>query len=83
MLILLHGVPLMANFSLFKIRATIETGAMLLPEDQMDKTLEELRGKLKSLGLAVLSIARMDVGITPEEAVDAKDPWSFRGQPRE
>src|SRR5213596_3267689 len=84
MLILLHGVPLMANFSLFKIKATVETGAMLLPEDQMDKTLEELRGKLKSLGLAVLSITRMDVGVAqPEEPVDAKDPWSFRGQARE
>jgi len=26
----------MANFTLFKIRATVETGAMLLPEDQVE-----------------------------------------------
>jgi len=74
----------MASFTLFKIRATVETGAMLLPEDQVDKTLEELRGNLKGLGLAVLSIDRTNVAqAQSEEPLDAKDPWSFRGQGRD
>ena len=74
----------MASFTLFKIRATVETGAMLLPEDQVNKTLEELRGNLKGLGLAVLSIDRTNVAqAQSEEPVDAKDPWSFRGQGRD
>jgi hypothetical protein len=74
----------MASFTLFKIRATVETGAMLLPEDQVDKTLEELRGNLKGLGLAVLSIDRTNVAqAQSEEPVDAKDPWSFRGRSRD
>ena len=80
----LTGVPPMASFTLFKIRATVETGAMLLPEDQVDKTLEELRGNLKGLGLAVLSIDRTNVAqAQSEEPLDAKDPWSFRGQGRD
>ncbi len=74
----------MASFTLFKIRATVETGAMLLPEDQVNKTLEELRGNLKGLGLAVLSIDRTNVAeAQSEEPIDAKDPWSFRGQGRD
>ena len=78
------GVPPMGSFTLFKIKATVETGAMLLPEDQVDKTLEELRGNLKRLGLAVLSIDRTNVAESQsEEPVDAKDPWSFRGQGRD
>jgi hypothetical protein len=72
------------NFTLAKIRATVETGAMLLPGDQIDKTLEELRANLKRLGLAVLSIERTDVAREQsEEPVEAKDPWSFRGQARD
>ena len=46
----------MESFALVKIRATVETGPMLLPEDSIDKALEELRRNLKNLGLAVLSI---------------------------
>jgi hypothetical protein len=57
---------------------------MLLPDDQVDKTLEELRGNLKGLGLAVLSIDRMNVAEAQSEApLDAKDPWSFHGQGRD
>ena len=74
----------MSNFSLVKIKATVETGAMLLPEDQIDKTLEALRGNLKRLGLAVLSIDRVDVAAAQsEEALDNRDPWSFRGNARD
>jgi len=72
------------NFTLAKIRAIVETGAMLLPEDQIDKTLEELRANLKRLGLAVLSIERTAMAKEQaEEALDAKDPWSYRGQARD
>src|SRR3989442_15345189 len=84
LLCLTGGRPMEGNFTLAKIRATVETGAMLLPGDQIDKTLEELRANLKRLGLAVLSIERTDVAKQQaEEALDAKDPWSFRGQARD
>ena len=74
----------MSNFTLAKIKATVATGALMLPEDQIDKALEELREKLKALGLAVLSIERVDVAIAqPEAALDDKDPWSFRVQARD
>src|SRR5437016_11259704 len=84
LLCLTGGRPMEGNFTLAKIRATVETGAMLLPGDQIDKTLEELRANLKRLGLAVLSIERTDVAKPQaEEALDAKDPWSYRGQARD
>src|SRR5437879_13372649 len=49
LLCLTGGRPMEGNFTLAKIRATVETGAMLLPGDQIDKTLEELRANLKRL----------------------------------
>jgi hypothetical protein len=74
----------MESFALVKIKATVATGALLLPEDRVDKTIEELRDNLKRLGLAVLSIERMSVETEqPQEAFDAKDPWSFQGRNRE
>jgi hypothetical protein len=74
----------MATFTLVKFKATVATGAMLLPEDQIDKTVADLRDNLKRLGLAILSIERMDVPTAQsEEPVDDKDPWSIRGQPVE
>lgn len=74
----------MGTFTLVKLRATVETGAMLLPEDRVGQTLEELRANLKRLGLAVLSIDRADVTVTQsQESLDAKDPWTFQGHARE
>jgi hypothetical protein len=84
MLFLFGRGTAMGNFTLVKIRATVETGAMLLPEDRIGQTLEELRANLKRLGLAVLSIDRTDATVTQsQEPLDAKDPWSFRGHARE
>ena len=84
MLLCRVGVPSMENFTLVKIRATVETGAMLLPEDRIDQTLEELRGNLKRLSLAILSIDRMDAAVAQsQEPLDSKDPWSFQGHARE
>ncbi len=74
----------MESFALVKIRATVATGALLLPEDRVDKALEELRDNLKRLGLAVLSIERVKVETEQrEEALDDKDPWSFQGRNRD
>ncbi|PYN34608.1 MAG: hypothetical protein DMD98_10290 [Candidatus Rokuibacteriota bacterium] len=74
----------MESFALVKIKATVATGALLLPEDRVDKVLEELRDNLKRLGLAVMSIERVNVETEqPQEAFDHKDPWSFQGRNRE
>src|SRR5437879_2290086 len=51
LLCLTGGRPMEGNFTLAKIRATVETGAMLLPGDQTDRTHEQLRAKLKRLAL--------------------------------
>ena len=74
----------MGSFALVKIRATVETGATLLPEESINKALEELRRNLKNLGLVVLSIDRMDAAMAQSpEALADKDPWSFGGRPVE
>jgi hypothetical protein len=74
----------MESFALIKFRATVATGALLLPEDRVEKTLEELRDNLKRLGLAVLSIERVKVEAEqPQEVLDDKDPWSFQGRNRD
>ena len=74
----------MESFALVKIKATVATGALLLPADRVDKVLEELRDNLKRLGPAVMSIERVNVETErPQEAFDDKDPWSFQGRNRE
>ncbi len=46
----------MTTFKRIKIVATVETGPMLLGEDQIGRTLDELRERLTHLDLAILSI---------------------------
>src|SRR2546430_15148057 len=74
----------MESFALVKIKATVATGALLFPADRVDKVLEGLRDNLKRLGLAVMSIERVDVETErPQEAFDGKDPCSLHGRKRE
>jgi hypothetical protein len=75
----------MANFTLLKIKATVATGAVLLPEDEVDKAVNELQDNLKRLGLAILSVERLDPATqkSPQPPPDDDDPWSFGGHARE
>jgi 16S rRNA C967 or C1407 C5-methylase (RsmB/RsmF family) len=70
----------MANFALVTIKATVATGNVLLPVDQVDKAVDELQENLKRLGLDVLSVERVHATAKSPEPLDDDDPWSFRGQ---
>jgi hypothetical protein len=71
----------MPTFRRIKIQATVETGAMLLPDDEIDGALSRLRDKLKQLDLAILSVEPTEPPpIQSPEAAD-DDPWSIRGLP--
>lgn len=73
----------MPTFRRIKIQATVETPAMLVPEDKVEGALGELRDKLRQLNLAILSVEPTEPApTTPPEPV-AGDPWSIRGQPVE
>jgi hypothetical protein len=74
----------MGNFTLLKIKATVATGAVLLPEDEVDKVVNELQDNLKRLGLAILSVERLDPETKKSpQPPDDDDPWSFGGHARE
>jgi hypothetical protein len=72
----------MPAFRKIKIRATVETPAVLVPENEVDAALDELSAKLKRFDLAVLSIESAEPPPVPpsDEAADG-DVWSVRGQP--
>ena len=72
----------MPTFRRIKLQATVETQAMLLPENEIDGALGELRDKLKQLDLTILSVEPTEPSLEPSEPSD-DDPWSFRGQPVE
>jgi hypothetical protein len=72
----------MPTFRRIKLQATVETQAMLLPENEIDGALGELRDKLKQLDLTILSVEPTEPPLEPSEPSD-DDPWSFRGQPVE
>jgi hypothetical protein len=73
----------MPTFRRIKLQATVETEAMLLPENEIDGALGELRDKLKQLDLTILSVEPTEPPpLEPSEPSD-DDPWSVRGQPVE
>jgi hypothetical protein len=52
----------MAEFRRIKVHATLESEVMLLSEAEIDRTLEDVCGKLRSTGLNIVSLE-------PEEVV--------------
>jgi hypothetical protein len=73
----------MPTFRRIKLQATVETEAMLLPENEIDGALGALRDKLKQLDLTILSVEPTEPpSLEPSEPSD-DDPWSVRGQPVE
>jgi hypothetical protein len=73
----------MPTFRRIKIQATVETEAMLLPDDEIDAALGELRDKLKRLDLAILSVGPAEPPPIQLPETSSDDPWSIRGQPVE
>lgn len=72
----------MASFTRVKIKATVATDAMLVPEGQVDKAVEELQDNLKRLGVTVESIEPIEEATgKPQQPLDDNDTWTFRGQP--
>ena len=74
----------MPMFRRIKIQATVETEAMLLPEDKIDGALGELRDKLKRLDLAILSVEPTEPpAVKSSQPPGDDDAWSFSGRPAE
>lgn len=67
----------MPTFRRIKIQATVETEAMLLPDDQIDGALNELRDKLKGLDLAILSVGPAEPPPVQLPQTSNDDPWSI------
>mgnify|MGYP001566013618 FL=1 len=52
----------MAEFKRIKVRATLESDVMLLTDDQIQRLVDEVCGRLRSTGLTLVSVE-------PEELV--------------
>ncbi|HEV8642613.1 MAG TPA: hypothetical protein VGV13_16100 [Methylomirabilota bacterium] len=65
----------MPTFRRIKIQATVETQAMLLPDDKIDGALGELREKLEQLDLAILSVEPAEPPPIQLPETPSDDPW--------
>ncbi len=72
----------MPIFRRIKIQATVETSALLLPEEQIAGTVDALRERLKQLELSIVSLEPTEPPAAALE-VASDDPWSIHGQPTE
>ncbi len=59
----------MAEFKRVKVRAILESDVRLITEDQIERLVDEVCGKLKNTGLALVSVE-------PEELVATSAPIS-------
>lgn len=65
----------MLNFRRVKIQATVETPSLLIPEDEIEGAVGELRERLQDLHLSIVSLESTEppAPVLPEGAAD--DPW--------
>jgi hypothetical protein len=71
------------TFTRIKLRATVETGLMLLPENEVERAINDLRERLKQLDLAIVSVDSLEPALATTPEPSREDPWSMRGQPVE
>jgi len=73
----------MPIFRRIKIQATVETSALLLPEEQIAGTVDALRERLKQLELSIVSLQSSEPTTTAPSEESDEDPWSVGGRPTE
>lgn len=74
---------MMPTFRRVKIQATVETSAMLLPEEEIASTVDALKERLKRLDLSIVSLESTEPPAAASQESADDDPWSIRGQPVE
>src|ERR1043166_5370392 len=78
-----RGGSIMPIFRRVKIQSTVETPALLLPEEEIAGKLDALKERLQQLELSIVSLQSSEPTTTaPSEASD-EDPWSVGGRPTE
>lgn len=55
----------MAEFKRVKVRAILESDVMLITEDQIDRLVDKVCGKLQNTGLTLVSVEPEEVATAP------------------
>lgn len=55
----------MAEFKRIKVRAILESDVMLITEDQVDRLVDMVLGRLQSTGLTLVSVEPEEVATAP------------------
>jgi len=73
----------MPIFRRIKIQATVETPALLVPEEEIAGKLDALKERLQQLELSIVSLQSSEPTTTAPPETSAEDPWSVGGRPTE
>ena len=72
----------MPIFRRIKIQATVETPALLLPEEEIAGKLDALKERLQQLELSIVSLESTEPPTTTNASESSEDdPWSNKGRP--
>ncbi len=71
------------TFTRIKLRATVETGLMLLPDNEVDRAINDLRERLQQLDLTIVSVDSLESVLETAPQPSSEDPWSMGGRPVE
>jgi hypothetical protein len=71
----------MPIFRRIKIQATVETPALLLPEEEIAGKLDALKERLQQLELSIVSLQSAEPPTTAPSESSEDDPWSNKGRP--
>ncbi len=71
----------MPIFRRIKIQATVETPALLLPEEEIAGKLDALKERLQQLELSIVSLESTEPTTTNASESSEDDPWSNKGRP--
>jgi len=69
----------MPIFRRIKIQATVETPALLLPEEEIAGKLDALKERLQQLELSIVSLQSTEPPTTPPAESSEDDPWTHKG----
>jgi len=69
----------MPIFRRIKIQATVETPALLLPEEEIAGKLDALKERLQQLELSIVSLQSTEPPTTPPGESSEDDPWTHKG----
>jgi len=71
----------MPIFKRIKIQATVETPALLLPEEEIAGKLDALKERLQQLELSIVALQSTEPPTTTSAESSEDDPWTHKGHP--